>query len=90
MSATPDGGTFPPGRPKGKSTPAGGSDPRSGGARGPSDSKPWLIDFVLLAAIWGASFMFMRIGARELGAFATAGVRVGIAALHQVLHARRV
>ena len=44
-------------------------------------AKPWLIDFVLLAAIWGASFMFMRIGARELGAFATAGVRVGIAAL---------
>ncbi len=46
-----------------------------------ANAKPWLIDFVLLAAIWGASFMFMRIGARELGAFATAGVRVGIAAL---------
>jgi len=44
-------------------------------------AKPWLIDFVLLAAIWGASFMFMRMGVRELGAFATAGVRVGIAAL---------
>ncbi|MDO8286249.1 MAG: EamA family transporter [Rhodoferax sp.] len=44
-------------------------------------AKPWLVDFVLLAAIWGASFMFMRMGARELGAFATAGVRVGIAAL---------
>jgi len=44
-------------------------------------AKPWLVDFVLLAAIWGASFMFMRTGARELGAFATAGVRVGIGAL---------
>jgi len=44
-------------------------------------AKPWLADFVLLAAIWGASFMFMRMGVRELGAFATAGVRVGIAAL---------
>ena len=44
-------------------------------------AKPWHADFVLLAAIWGASFMFMRMGVRELGAFATAGVRVGIAAL---------
>ena len=50
-------------------------------AKAKAPAKPWLIDFVLLAAIWGASFMFMRIGARELGAFATAGVRVGIAAL---------
>jgi len=43
-------------------------------------SKPWKLDFVLLAAIWGASFMFMRMGAVELGAFATAGLRVSIAA----------
>jgi len=42
---------------------------------------PWLIDFVLLAAIWGASFMFMRVAAHELGAFAAAGLRVCIAAL---------
>jgi drug/metabolite transporter (DMT)-like permease len=42
--------------------------------------KPWKLDFVLLAAIWGASFMFMRMGAVELGAFATAGIRVCIAA----------
>jgi drug/metabolite transporter (DMT)-like permease len=35
----------------------------------------------LLAAIWGASFMFMRIGVAELGTFATAGLRTGIAAL---------
>ena len=42
--------------------------------------KPWVLDFILLAAIWGASFMFMRMAALELGAFATAGVRVCIAA----------
>jgi drug/metabolite transporter (DMT)-like permease len=50
-------------------------------AKAKAPAKPWLIDFVLLAAIWGASFMFMRIGARELGPLATAGVRVGIATL---------
>ena len=43
--------------------------------------KGWLLDFVLLAAIWGASFLFMRFGAKELGVFATSGMRVGIAAL---------
>ena len=31
-------------------------------------ARPWLGDFVLLAAIWGASFMFMRVGAADLGA----------------------
>ena len=44
-------------------------------------ARPWLAEFFLLAAIWGASFMFMHIGVAELGAFATAGLRVGIAAL---------
>jgi drug/metabolite transporter (DMT)-like permease len=39
-----------------------------------------MLDFILLAAIWGASFMFMRMAALELGAFATAGLRVSIAA----------
>lgn len=43
--------------------------------------KPWLTEFVLLGAIWGASFLFTRIGAAEFGALPTAGVRVGIAAL---------
>jgi len=46
----------------------------------PPATKPWLLEFVLLAAIWGTSFLFMRTGAREFGAFATAGLRVGIAA----------
>jgi len=41
---------------------------------------PWLIDFILLAAIWGASFMFMRVASAELGAFPAAGLRVCIAA----------
>lgn len=40
----------------------------------------WAVDFVLLAAIWGSSFLFMRIGAVEFGALPTAAVRVGIAA----------
>lgn len=38
-------------------------------------------EFVLLAALWGASFMFMRFGAAEFGAWAAAGGRVGLAAL---------
>lgn len=38
-------------------------------------------EFVLLAALWGASFMFMLLGATEFGPWATAGARVGIASL---------
>jgi drug/metabolite transporter (DMT)-like permease len=41
----------------------------------------WLVDFILLAAIWGASFMFMRTASQELGPLASAGLRVTIAAL---------
>jgi drug/metabolite transporter (DMT)-like permease len=41
----------------------------------------WLTDFLMLAAIWGASFMFMRLAALELGALPTAALRVAIAAL---------
>jgi len=44
-------------------------------------SQAWLAEFILLAAIWGASFLFMRLGAAEFGPMATAGLRVGIAAL---------
>ena len=46
-----------------------------------ANPKSWATDFVLLAAIWGASFLFMRIGAVEFGALPTAAVRVAIAAL---------
>jgi drug/metabolite transporter (DMT)-like permease len=44
-------------------------------------TRRWFIEFILLAAIWGASFMFMRIGAKEFGSLPTAGLRVIIAAL---------
>lgn len=40
-----------------------------------------VIDFVLLAAIWGASFLFMRVAAPEFGPFALVGLRSGLAAL---------
>lgn len=40
-----------------------------------------IIDFVLLAAIWGASFLFMRLAVVDFGPVATAFVRVSIAAL---------
>ena len=43
--------------------------------------KPWIRDFILLGAAWGASFMFTRLGVMEFGAVPTAGVRVAIAAL---------
>ncbi len=44
-------------------------------------TKGWLADFLMLAAIWGASFLFMRIAATELGALPTAALRVGIASV---------
>ncbi len=40
----------------------------------------WLIDFVLLSAVWGASFLFMRIAVVEFGAMPTAALRTAIAA----------
>ncbi len=39
------------------------------------------IELLLLAAIWGASFLFLRIAAPEFGPFALIALRVGIAAL---------
>lgn len=49
--------------------------------KSPQPQKPWLTEFVLLAAIWGSSFLFMRLGTVEFGALPTAGVRVAIASL---------
>jgi drug/metabolite transporter (DMT)-like permease len=42
---------------------------------------PWLGQFVLLGAIWGASFMFMQLTVVEFGPWLTAGLRVSVAAL---------
>jgi drug/metabolite transporter (DMT)-like permease len=39
-----------------------------------------IVDFVLLAAIWGSSFLFMRLAVVDLGPMATAALRVAIAA----------
>ena len=39
-----------------------------------------LLDFVLLAALWGGSFLFMRVAAPEFGPIALIELRVGIAA----------
>jgi drug/metabolite transporter (DMT)-like permease len=46
-----------------------------------STSQPWLAEFLLLGAIWGASFLFTRLAATEFGALPTAGLRVTIATL---------
>ena len=42
--------------------------------------RSWVTEFLLLSAIWGASFLFMRMGASEFGPFPTAGLRVLAAA----------
>jgi len=39
------------------------------------------LEFVLLAALWGSSFLFTRLGAAEFGIVPTAGLRVMLAAL---------
>jgi drug/metabolite transporter (DMT)-like permease len=39
-----------------------------------------IVDFVALAAIWGASFLFMRVAVVEFGVLPTAAVRVAVAA----------
>jgi drug/metabolite transporter (DMT)-like permease len=44
--------------------------------------KPFDIgELVLLAALWGASFLFMRLGAHEFGPIPLAAVRVGLASV---------
>ena len=42
-------------------------------------ARGWATDFALLGALWGASFLFMRIAAVEFGALPTAAMRVAIA-----------
>ncbi len=43
--------------------------------------RQWVPEFVLLAMLWGSSFLFMREGAHVFGTFPTAWVRVTVAAL---------
>jgi len=40
-----------------------------------------LTELILLAAVWGASFLFMRLGAGEFGPLVLAAVRVGLASV---------
>ena len=40
-----------------------------------------VVDFIALAAIWGSSFLFMRLAVVEFGPLPTAAMRVGIAAV---------
>ncbi|MEY3060924.1 MAG: hypothetical protein RI994_176 [Pseudomonadota bacterium] len=46
-----------------------------------SDSQEWRVDYLMLAALWGSSFLFMRMGAAEFGPLATAWTRVCVATL---------
>jgi drug/metabolite transporter (DMT)-like permease len=39
------------------------------------------VELLILAAIWGGSFLFMRVAAPELGPLALVGLRLGLAAL---------
>lgn len=44
-----------------------------------------LVDLFVLGAIWGASFLFMRVAAPEFGAVPLIAARVGIAAIFLVV-----
>ena len=46
-----------------------------------TNSQDWRADYLLLAALWGSSFLFMRMGASEFGPLATAWGRVFVATL---------
>ena len=43
--------------------------------------REWVPEFVLLALLWGSSFLFMREGAYAFGPFPTAWVRITLAAV---------
>jgi drug/metabolite transporter (DMT)-like permease len=44
-------------------------------------TQDWRVDYLLLAALWGSSFLFMRMGAAEFGPLTTAWARVFVATL---------
>jgi len=48
---------------------------------GRAAGRSWGVEFVLLGAIWGSSFLFTQLAVAEFGAVPTAGLRVAIAAL---------
>ncbi len=54
---------------------SGAGAPSGGGAQ-----PGWVAEFALLGAVWGASFLFMRLGALDFGALGTAFLRTCIAA----------
>jgi drug/metabolite transporter (DMT)-like permease len=60
----------------------GAGKPLAAGAvrDGAGAGRAWMADFVLLAAIWGSSFLFMRTATLEFGPLPTAAVRVIVAA----------
>ena len=67
-------------------SPLGRSASMSENKRG--DSQDWRVDYLILAALWGSSFLFMRMGAAEFGPLATAWTRVCVATLFFIaLHA---
>jgi len=49
------------------------------GADGTRPAVHWVREFFLLSSLWGASFLFMRLGAAEFGPLPTAGLRVALA-----------
>ena len=50
-------------------------------SQGTQPVSTWIGEFILLAALWGASFLFMRMGAAEFGPLPMVGLRVGLATL---------
>ncbi|MBS0389728.1 MAG: DMT family transporter [Proteobacteria bacterium] len=46
-----------------------------------TQQRAWVGEFLLLSSLWGASFLFMRLGAAEFGPLPTAGMRVLLATL---------
>jgi len=53
--------------------------PAQATAQAPS-RRGWITEFILLAALWGSSFLFMRMGTVEFGPLPTAALRVTVAA----------
>lgn len=59
---------------------SGGIKVQAPAAAAAAPARSWVVDFVLLAAIWGSSFLFTRMATVEFGPLPTAGLRVAIAA----------